>query len=214
MSRPGGIANEAWIMDLQQLVETYGYAALFVGTFLEGEIVLVIAGFMAHRGYLRLEWVMLVAALGTLCGDQLFYYIGRTKGQALLQRRPKWRARALIVRRWLNRYPRLIVLGFRFVYGIRNVTPFAIGASGFPPRRFVPLNILGAVLWAVIVGALGYLFGRAMESVLRDIRKYEGKILVALVMIGLTVWLIRSFRAPPVLPDDNGNPDVSARRPS
>lgn len=195
-------------MHLQHLIEHYGYAALFVGTFLEGEAVLVIAGFLAHRGYLRIEWVMFWAALGTLCGDQLFYFIGRTKGQEVILRRPKWRARAVIVRRWLNRYPRLIVLGFRFIYGIRNVTPFAIGASGFPPRRFIPLNILGAVVWAVLVGGGGYKFGQVLQAILSDIRKYEWRILTALILFGLSLWLIRSLRSPKVPPDLNGVSDA------
>lgn len=49
----------------------YGYAALAVGTFLEGETILVIAGFLAHRGYLSMDLVILSAFLGTFFGDQL-----------------------------------------------------------------------------------------------------------------------------------------------
>ena len=50
-------------MTLESIVENYGYAALLVGTFLEGETILVIAGFLAHRGYLHLPWVFIVAFL-------------------------------------------------------------------------------------------------------------------------------------------------------
>ena len=31
-------------MDLQRLIENYGYAAILIGTFLEGETILVLAG--------------------------------------------------------------------------------------------------------------------------------------------------------------------------
>ena len=41
------------MINLEPLVSTYGYPALLVGTFLEGETILVIAGFLAHRGYCR-----------------------------------------------------------------------------------------------------------------------------------------------------------------
>jgi len=61
------------LMDLQSIVENYGYAAILIGTFLEGETILVLAGLAAHQGYLILTWVILAAFAGSLCGDQLFF---------------------------------------------------------------------------------------------------------------------------------------------
>lgn len=58
-------------MPLADLLREYGYYAVFLGTFLEGETVLVMAGFAAHSGYLQLPWVIAVAG-GTL-GDQLYF---------------------------------------------------------------------------------------------------------------------------------------------
>lgn len=75
-------------MDFHQLIIDYGYLALFIGTFLEGETILVIAGFLAHSGYLELHWVILSAFLGTFAGDQTFFYLGRFKGIAFLEKRP------------------------------------------------------------------------------------------------------------------------------
>ena len=60
-------------MDLQSIIENYGYAAILIGTFLEGETILVLAGLAAHQGYLVLSWVILAAFVGSLCGDQLFF---------------------------------------------------------------------------------------------------------------------------------------------
>jgi membrane protein DedA with SNARE-associated domain len=75
-------------MTLEQLVSDYGYAAILIGTFFEGEMVLILGGFAAHRSYLQLPWVIVCAFVGTLFGDQLFYYIGRFRGMRLLERRP------------------------------------------------------------------------------------------------------------------------------
>ncbi len=63
-------------MDLQSIIEHYGYAAILIGTFLEGETILVLAGLAAHQGYLVLSWVISAAFLGSLCGDQLFFIWG------------------------------------------------------------------------------------------------------------------------------------------
>ena len=45
-------------MSLPQLLTDYGYWAVFVGSLLEGETILILAGFAAHRGYLSLPLVM------------------------------------------------------------------------------------------------------------------------------------------------------------
>jgi len=79
---------------LSEMIAKYGYLAVFVGTFFEGETILVLGGFAAHRGYLELPYVMLAAFVGTVLGDQLYYFIGRRWGVRLLEKRPRWRERS------------------------------------------------------------------------------------------------------------------------
>jgi hypothetical protein len=86
---------ECDMIDLQSIIENYGYVALLVGTFLEGETILVLAGLAAHQGYLVLTWVILAAFLGSLCSDQLFLF-GRKHSQAVLSRCPAWKEKAEI----------------------------------------------------------------------------------------------------------------------
>ncbi len=64
-------------MSLQELVSNYGYLAIGVGTFLEGETILVLGGLAAHRGFLQLPWVVACAFLGAFSGHQLYFHIGR-----------------------------------------------------------------------------------------------------------------------------------------
>ncbi|MGW8187802.1 MAG: DedA family protein [Desulfobacterales bacterium] len=79
---------------LESLIEKFGYLAVLLGTFLEGETILVLGGFAAHRGYLLLAGVILTAFCGSLMGDQLFFFLGRRNSRAFLDRRPLWKARA------------------------------------------------------------------------------------------------------------------------
>jgi len=112
---------------LESIVDTYGYVAVLLGTFLEGETILVLGGFAAHRGYLALPWVIVAAFFGSLCGDQLFFFLGRKHSQAVLARRPAWKASADKANRLLERYRTPFILIFRFLYGLRSVCPFVIG---------------------------------------------------------------------------------------
>lgn len=74
---------------MEQYAAPYGCAAILVGTFLEGETILVIGGFLAHRGDLELPSPVAVA----FAGDQLFFFRGRRGGIAALEARPRWKAR-------------------------------------------------------------------------------------------------------------------------
>lgn len=116
-------------MTIEALIEQYGYLALFAGTFLEGETILVVAGFAAHRGYLTLGGVFLYAFLGSLAGDQFFFLVGRWRGASYLARKTEWQSHVEKVNRLLNRYRLAVLLGFRFMYGLRSVTPFVIGPT-------------------------------------------------------------------------------------
>jgi membrane protein DedA with SNARE-associated domain len=181
-------------MDLKPLILAYGYPAVVAGSFFEGETVVLAAGLMAQRGYLHLPWVLLAAFAGAMAGDQFFFHLGRRGGTALLERRPLWRRNADRIRMQLERHRVLAVIGFRFVYGLRIVTPVIAGMSGFGARAFLALNALGAALWAAAVGGAGYAFGRVLETLLADLRRWEHVILLGVLLAGAGLAAGRAWR--------------------
>jgi len=181
-------------MPLESLIQTYGYPAVTVGTFLEGEAVLLMGGFLAYSGYLALKWVFVAALIGTLVGDQLYFFLGRRYGNGLLTRRPRWRRRAERVYGLLDRHYIWVVLGFRFVYGMRIVTPWVLGMSRVPTRHFVLLNLAGGTLWSLAVTGAGYFFGATMEWLLGEIRRLELWILAGMALAALAAWLFHQWR--------------------
>jgi membrane protein DedA with SNARE-associated domain len=178
-------------MPLEQTVATWGLFGVFLGTFFEGETILVLGGFLAHRGYLSLPWVIAAAFAGSFCGDQLFFFIGRRQGLRALERHPRWQERAARVLGLLRRHETPVILGFRFIYGIRSVTPFVLGAGGSGPLRFLLLNGIGAAVWAAAIGTLGYLLGHSIEVLLGEVKRFELAIAGAILLVGAAVWLVR-----------------------
>jgi membrane protein DedA with SNARE-associated domain len=181
------------VMDMQSLVENYGYAAILIGTFLEGETILVLAGLAAHQGYLKLTGVIAAAFLGSLCGDQLFFYLGRKHSQAVLAKRPAWRTKAEKVQKLMNRYQTPMILSFRFLYGLRTVAPFVIGTSAVSIKKFIFLNVTGALVWAVAVGSGGYLFGNALELFIGKVKHYEMQAFAIIALLGLLIWSVHFY---------------------
>lgn len=180
-------------------IEQYGYWAVFFGVVLEGEVALILAGYTLSRGYLNALPVFLLAVAGGTAGDSLYYLLGRHYGGRLIRRFPRLRrlrARAvLLVRRW----GRSAAFLTRFAYGLRSALPMTIGAARMPPRVFVPFNVAGALVFALVYLSLGYLFGEAIEELLGRVRPYEKWILLGILGAGALFWAVREwriFRAP------------------
>ena len=182
-------------MSFPEFLDSYGYLAIVVGTFLEGETALILGSIAAQLGFMELPWVIAAALCGTLIGDQFYFFLGRLKGKPVLRNRPKWQVHADKVFKLLQRHETLVILGFRFMYGVRTVASFVIGMSKVSTAKFVILDVLGALAWATIIGGFGYAFGKAFELVIVDIKQYQAQILGAIVVLGMLTWLIFRFRS-------------------
>jgi len=187
-------------MSIEQVLSEYGYFALVVGCILEGETILILGAMAAQRGYLDLPLVMLAAFVGSLSGDQLCFQLGRRCGARLLERRPRWRLMAATIETRLGRYRDLFLFGFRFLYGLRVISPFVIGLAEVSALRFTVLNTLGAGVWAVSFALLGYSFGHGVETFLGGVQAYELQVFGAVAAIGIVVWAVRRYRAPKAAP--------------
>jgi membrane protein DedA with SNARE-associated domain len=181
-------------MPLEQVIETYGALGVLVGSFFEGEAIVVLAAFAAHQGYLSLWHVMLAAFVGACLGDQFYFYLGRRYGQAFLARRPPWKNRVGKATRLIERFHLWIIPAIRYIYGLRSVLCLAFGMSRVSSWTFAILNAAGVAVWSVLMSLGGYYLGWAMEMVLKDIRKYELATAMVIAAAGLAAWAIRRYR--------------------
>ena len=180
-------------MSFAQLLADYGYLAVFIGCLLEGETILVLAGFASYQGHLSLPVTLSVAFVGGALGDQIFFWIGRARGPSPLGRFPGFSQRARQVTELLNRYDAPLIVGIRFMYGLRIIGPITMGACRVSPWRFACFNLLGAAIWAPVVGGFGYLFGETLEMLLGDIKRFEATALMLLVAVAILVALLRAW---------------------
>lgn len=181
-------------MALAELVQTWGYPALFLGTLLEGETVLLLAGVAAHGGFLALPGVIAVAVLGGFCGDQFYFWVGRRFGERLLARFPALARRAARVHALLERYHQPLILVLRFLYGLRTVGPITIGTSRVPWPRFAALDFAGAVMWASLGASAGYVLGQGVQLLLGELKYVEIGLAVAVVLLGIGLWALQRRR--------------------
>ncbi|EBH2658812.1 DedA family protein [Salmonella enterica] len=186
-------------MDINTLITHYGYAALVIGSMAEGETVTLLGGVAAYQGLLKFPLVAAAVALGGMMGDQLLYLLGRCYGGKILRRFPRYHTKIRRAQKMIQRHPYLFVIGTRFMYGFRVVGPLLIGASRLPPKIFLPLNIVGALIWALLFTTLGYLGGEVIAPWLHDLDQHLRHgvwlILAIVLVVGVRWWLKRRGKA-------------------
>lgn len=176
-------------MDINSLIAHYGYAALVVGSMAEGETITLLGGVAAHQGLLRFPLVVAAVALGGMIGDQVLYLLGLRFGSRLLGRFKKHRKKIHRAQRLIQNHPYLFVIGTRFMYGFRIIGPLLIGASRLPPKIFLPLNIVGALVWALIFTSIGYAGGEVigpwLHSLDQHLKHWIWVILAVAIVVGI-----------------------------
>lgn len=144
---------------LMRLLPRYGYLAVLVATFLEGEAVLIAAGAMCGAGYLDWRWTILAAAIGGAGGDQIYFYAAHERAARLIaesEKLSRWLPR---VRKFVERHGTWAVLLSRFAAGLRITIPIVCASAGMPAVKYSLLNLASAFLWASFWVALSYQFG-------------------------------------------------------
>ena len=177
-------------MQVEHLVQQYGYAVVLVGTLFEGQPVMLFGGVAAHRGYLELvPWVILVGAAGNFLSFQAWFLVARRFGRPLLDRRPQWAGRITKVQEWLARFESMLIIIIRFMPGLDTIGTVAIGMSRISVPRFTVLNALGALLWAAALAVAGYLLGNLLELILGDLEAVEKPLLIGAIVLTV-VWIV------------------------
>lgn len=190
-------------MATADLLLRHGYALVALVALLEGESALLLAGATAAAGHLALPCVVAAAAAGSLAGDQACYWAGRRWGRRWLTQQPRWRSRLAPVLDRLARHQRWVLASFRFWYGLRALTPFAVGATGIPAGRCLVFNAMGALAWASTFGLAGYGIGAALAAVPSDAG--SPMLLVIALLSALLVAVVVRRRRRVLDPDSTGS---------
>jgi len=176
---------------MHDLIINFGYPALFLGSLLEGESVLIAAGFLARSGYLDLNLVMLVALTGTYTADVTIYFLGRRKGEGIISKFPVAKTYYPKVKTLFDRYGIWAIFISRYLYGFRLAAAGSMGIMKMKKGQYLPFDFLSCTIWAILIGSLGYIFGASLEALIGQIKHYEKIVVLSIIIMGLSVWLFR-----------------------
>ena len=176
-------------MSPESLLQEFGYLAVLIGSFLEGEAILVAAGFFASRRYLDPVAVAAVGFCGAYLGHLFWFWLGRVHGVRLLDRFPRMRRHFGKGIRVFERYGVAAILITQWIYGLRITCAVIIGMSRIGLLKFFVYQALSCALWAMVITAAGFYFGRVIETFLGRVEHLEWYGLVIIVAAAVGFWL-------------------------
>jgi len=189
----------------QSIVDTisgsqWSYAIIFGVAMLDAffplvpsETTVIAAGVLAAQGDLRIELVLIAAAAGAICGDNVTFWIGKTLGERIAgkiftgkrRRHLDWAHQTVE-----ERGGYLIVIA-RFIPAGRTAVTFACGSLDWAWTRFIKFDIVAGVIWGAYASLLGYFGGKTFED-----SPFKGFIVAFAIALAITcgVEVVRWIR--------------------
>ncbi|GAA1135231.1 DedA family protein [Kribbella jejuensis] len=162
-----------------------------MGVPLPGETTLIAAALLASQHHLKIEYVVLAAALGAIVGDSIGYFIGRKAGRSLFERLGRRfhhfsPARIVRAEKYFHKYGVWTVFFGRWVALLRIFAGPMAGMLRMHYPRFLAANAAGGIAWATTIGLVAYKIGDNADKIFGRV-SVGALIAIAVVAVGLFV---------------------------
>ncbi len=181
------IPSDTCTLEMEKFINEFGYIALMVGTFFEGETAILTASSLIYRGLFEFPFTVLAAFFGSFVSDWIYYLIGRLNGKMFIAKRPKIEAKVKPITDFFHRHKFQILFSYRFLYGFRVVIPLVIGMSGLPPLRYLFYTIVTGLIWATTISTAGYWAGRLLTIEVKTFENNFLYIMLGFAALGLAI---------------------------
>lgn len=173
-------------MSFETLIYSQGYYFVFLGSIFQSVTLVILAGYLAND-YLNLVLVIIISALGSFLGNQVFFYIGRHGGKKIISKSKYLSKKSSLINKKIKRYEGAAIMIFKFVQGIKIISGIFFGTTRISHRKYTLLNLASSILWALVFVFIGYFFGIAAKELFGKVEDFQISLFVVLVVIGVVI---------------------------
>lgn len=179
----------------------FAETGLAVGFFLPGDSLLVVSGLMARTlpDKLNIFLVLISFLAGSIIGDSVGYWTGRTMGKRLFNREKSFifkPSRVEKAKKFFEKHGAKTIVLARFVPIVRTFAPMVVGATEMPYSRFLPFSILGGVLWIGSMVLAGYFLGTVIENAFNiKLEEHIEKVVIVVILLSIVPMIIEYLKA-------------------
>ena len=188
--------TEFFVQNLTNLINAYGYYAVFILMTLESalipipsEITMTFAGFLSGTGHMNIWIAIFIGAFGNLVGSLLAFWLGRAMGEEWIRVAiRKWGKWILIHEKdfdksleWFQKYGQGITFTSRLLPIVRTFISLPAGIADMNMAKFGVYTFIGSFIWSAILAFVGLKLGQNWLAIDPFFRKFQ------FVIIGLGV---------------------------
>lgn len=185
---------------IRLLLDEYGYTVMFITLLLEfialplpGETLMSYCGYLVYMGKLNWGVCIITAAIGTIAGITISYFIGKILGINFFYKygkyvylQPKKLDKVSI---WFDKYGFALLIVCYYIPGVRHITGYFAGIVKISFKKFVISSYIGAFIWSFTFITLGRFLGKGWHRFHTYIRRYVVLIAVILGIIVLAMFV-------------------------
>lgn len=163
-------------MEFVPLLIQYQLAAIFIGSVVFGETIILAAAFLSGQGLWSVQTVFWLTFLGTVFSDCIWYVLGKKfarKSREWEEKKMKYRAFLSMLERITRRRAFLSLLFIKFLYGTRIITIMYLAIHNLRFRTFLLFNSIGTLLWLLVLLPIGWYAGHSIGGDIPDIKKFQ-----------------------------------------
>ncbi len=176
---------------LESLYEACGLLATYLGTFLEGEIMLLTSVLSAKMGLFNYYWGLVAAFFGAYTKEWIKFFLAKNRGVKLLDKKPALKAKLDNASVWFDKRPFAILTIYKFLYGMSTVIVLMAGLRNISYVRFGIHSAIAIALWVAVIGGFGYFCAEVMMDNIDKLSENKWYVIAGMVIIGLSIWFFK-----------------------
>ncbi len=152
---------------IASFIKEYGVIAVFIGTFLEGESILIISGALVSQSFLNPLYVWIAASLGAWSGHIVWFVIGKFFGKTSVDKianRYNLSNKVNYIYALISSNKIKTVVLLQYLYGVRMIGALTFGISDIKLQWFSIAEIINCSIWAFVIGSIGFILGKTVSA--------------------------------------------------
>lgn len=194
---------------LVAVIGEWGYLGIFLLMFIEStffpfpsEVVMIPAGYLAHKGEMNLYLIILAGIAGSVAGALFNYYIALWFGRSFFIKYGKYmfiKTETLEkLENFFHKHGELSTFNGRLIPGVRQLISLPAGLARMNVAKFSFYSGLGAGIWVIVLVMLGYLLGSNEALISEHLTSATLIALLCVVLITL-FYIVRNKRRKKIL---------------
>ena len=190
--------NPEWFL-FTVFLTAFSESLAVIGLIMPGAFLMFALMVMAGNQAFPLGDVLVWAFIGAVLGDAISFYFGRIFKHKIphiwpFKKKPQWLHQS---KTFFDKHGGKSIFIGRFVGPVRPLIPMVAGMMSMPSMRFLIVNLLSAIGWAICYVLPGYIIGSAIRLDIDLPENFKtvffSTVILVACFVALTVWVYQNL---------------------